>query len=71
ELVLFPTNSKITEKFLKSYISTMDSEKAILPFTGTDVDVVAIFDKSRIMERGLVFHVSIFDLPEEFIIITE
>ena len=71
ELVLFPTDSKLSEKFTKLYLLTLDGDKAIIPFIGTDVDIVAIFDKDRIMKHKVLFHTSIFNLPPEFKIITE
>ena len=71
ELVLFPTNAELSERFTKLYLRTLDGDKAIIPFIGTDVDIVAIFDKNSIMKQHVLFHTSIFDLPKEFKIITE
>lgn len=64
ELILVPTNSNLTESFLKLYLQTLDGNKAIIPFLNVDVDVVAVFDKKRIVGQGIFFHTNIYNLPE-------
>lgn len=64
ELILVPTNANLTDKFIKLYLQTLDGDESILPFTSSDVDIVAVFDKDRIDGQGVFLHTSIFNLPD-------
>jgi len=71
ELILVPTNNELRDEFLKLYLRTQDGQVAIQPFTGTDVDIVAVFDKKRIEIQGIFFHTNIFNLPDNLEVVTE
>jgi hypothetical protein len=70
ELILVPTDNKSAEEYLKIYLQLLDGEKAIAPFKGFDVDIVAVFDKKRI-HQGFFFHTSIFNLSNQLGVISE
>lgn len=70
ELILVPTNNKVSEEFFKIYLQLLDGDKAIIPYSGFDVDIVVVFDKKRICE-GVFSYMSIFNLPKELGIIEE
>jgi hypothetical protein len=71
ELILVPTDEDLAEKVLKLYVQTLDSEKAIEPFAGMDVCIVAVFDKKRIRGQNFFFKTDILNLPDELGVITE
>lgn len=71
ELILIPTNSDLADKFLQIYLRILDGEKAIIPFAGSDVYIVAVFDKKRISGQNFFFHTDILNLPDELGVITE
>lgn len=71
ELILVPTNADLAEECFKIYLQTLDGEQAILPFAGEDVDIVAVFDKKLIHNRGVFFKTDIFNLPDDLEVITE
>ncbi|MBI3510736.1 MAG: hypothetical protein HY064_08730 [Bacteroidetes bacterium] len=70
ELILVPTNNESAEEFLKHYLQILDGEKAIIPFSGSDVDIVAVFDKKKI-HAGFFFHTNILNLSDELRVINE
>lgn len=70
ELILVPSNPDLAVDFFKLYRQTLDGEKSILPFTGTDVDIVAVFNK-KYFEQSFFFHKNILDLPDGLEVITE
>lgn len=70
ELILVPTNNDSAEEFLKIYLQLLDGDKAIIPYTGSDVNVVAVFDKKR-THQGFFFFTNIFNLPDELGVIEE
>lgn len=70
ELILVPTSNPSAEDFLKIYLQLLDGEKAIIPYTGSDVDVVAVFDKKRI-HQGFFFHTNIINLSDELGVVVE
>ena len=70
ELILVPTNHESADQFLKIYLQILDGEKAIIPFSGNDVDIVAVFDKKRI-NGGFFLHTNILNLSDELGVIKE
>lgn len=71
ELILVPTNAALRDDFLKLYLRTLDGNLAIQPYIGADVDIVAVFDKKRIVSQGVFFHTNILNLPDNLEVITE
>src|SRR5690606_15547465 len=65
ELIIYPTNSKSYDEFIKVYLRTLDGKKAILPYKNQDVDIYCIVDKKRILVNGLLAHASLQKANEE------
>ena len=65
ELILVPTDQNLADQFLKLYIQTLDGDAAIKPFAGTDVFIVAVFDKKRISGQDFLFQTNIINLPSD------
>lgn len=71
ELILIPTDVELKNIFINIYLETMDGQKAIQSFVGTDVDIVAVFSKRKIELERVFFHINIFNLENDFTLITE
>jgi hypothetical protein len=71
ELILFPTDIKLSKDYLNIYMQIKDGEQAIKPFSGVDVDVVAVFDKSTIDAQGFLFQTNILNLSSDLGVIID
>ena len=65
ELVIYPTNQKSYDLFIKTYLRTLNGEEAIIPFKNEDVDIHCVVDKGRIAANGLFAHASLLKVKEE------
>lgn len=62
ELILVPTNVDSSVDFFRLYRQSLDGKKSIQPFIGSDVDIIAVFNKKHIAQ-SFFFHKNIYDLP--------
>lgn len=63
ELILVPTNADLSVDFFRLYRQTLDGTKSIFPFTGADVEILAVFNKKHITQ-SFFFSENLFDLPD-------
>ncbi len=66
EIIIAPTDFSLRDLFNRIYLQTLNAQQSIKPFINSDVDVVVICNKKAIDDKGIMFHGSIYDIPEEF-----
>lgn len=59
ELLIYPTEEKSYDRFIKSYIKSGDANNSLLPYKNQDVNVIAIIEKGRINANGILLHASL------------
>lgn len=65
ELIIYPTDQKSYDEFLKIYLRALDGEKAITPYKNQDVEIYCIVDKKRILANGVLGHATLQKANEE------
>ena len=55
ELIIYPTNPILFERFKESYRLTLDWKKSISPYLNEDVDVLCVINKQEIRVRNLFY----------------
>jgi len=65
DIIIRPTNPENLKKFEIEYVSTLNAQVSILPYTHLDVEIAVIVDKYRIRE-GILLSISLSDLKNEF-----
>lgn len=50
EVIIAPSNAIDYQRFITSYIDTLDAQKSIAPYIEADVKVLGVFDKIRIRQ---------------------
>lgn len=55
EILLVPTNEVQQKQFYQNYILNLDGNTTIIPFTNTDVDIIYVADKCRIIKQSIFF----------------
>lgn len=66
EVIVAPTDTLQWSEFERFYISSLNAQKAIVPFMNSDVGVFVVCDRFRIRTQRLFIYTSISNLPENF-----
>lgn len=54
EIIIAPSDKIEFEQFKKLYIETLDAQEAVVPFMQSDLIVLGVFDKHRILKEGIL-----------------
>lgn len=55
EVIIAPSNAEAYQRFISSYIDTLDAQKSIAPYIESDVKVLGVFDKIRIRRENVIY----------------
>lgn len=59
ELIIVPTDVNEREAVIRSYLFDFNAQKAIAPFFNSEVEVIAVIDKEKIVSHGVFLYQSI------------
>ena len=65
EIIIRPKNDEELDFFMKSYIRSMNAEKALQPFLNSDLHVFAVCEKDKIRTGSFIFMTEIENLLDE------